>query len=74
VGRAGATLAAAELRRRPGLIILGTRKMRGVKPLRLGLFPSGQCSDARLLPMSGSDEETNDPLIADHRNVYEVEN
>jgi len=74
VGTAGATSAAAELRRRPRFIILGTRRMRDVKPLRLGLFPSGQCSDARLLPMRGSDEETNDPLIADHRNFYEVEN
>ena len=41
--------------------------------MRLGLFPSGQCSDARLLPISGSDEETNDPLIADHRDFYKVE-
>jgi hypothetical protein len=74
VGSADATAAGAELRRRPRFIILGTRRMRVVKPLRLGLFPCGQCSDARLLPMIGSDEETNAPLIADHRNFYEVEN
>jgi hypothetical protein len=46
VGTAGATSAAAELRRRPRFIILGTRRMRGVKPLRLGLFPSGDYSRA----------------------------
>ena len=39
VGTAGATSAAAELRRRPRFMIFGTRRMRGVKPVALGVVP-----------------------------------